>query len=45
VVDILIRICQILGVVFDESYLNSLDGDCKKIDYLLNQIYKFLGGE
>lgn len=41
----LIQICQILGVVYDENYLNSLSDDCAKIDYLLNQIRKFLGGE
>jgi len=44
-VNVLIDICDILGVVYDLNYLNSLKDDCKKIEYLLNQIYKFLGGE
>ena len=44
-VDILIQICVILGVNYDENYLNSLNDDCQKIEYLLNQIYKYLGGE
>jgi len=44
-VNILIQICQILGAEFDSNYLNSIKDDCKKIEYLLNQIYKFLGGE
>jgi len=44
VVDILIEICKLLGVVYNDGYLNSIDGDCEKIEYLLKQIYKFLGG-
>ena len=44
-VDILIDICNILGAKFDINYLNSLKDECEKIDYLLKQIYKFLGGE
>ena len=42
-VDILLNICNLLGCKYDVSYLNSLD-DCKKVNYLLNQIYKYLGG-
>ena len=41
----MIQICVILGVNYDENYLNSLNDDCQKIEYLLNQIYKYLGGE
>ena len=44
-VDVLLRICFILGVKFNRVYLNSLEDDCKKIEYLLNQIYFFLGGK
>ena len=40
----MIQICVILGVVYDENYLNSLNDDCEKVNYLLNQIYKYLGG-
>ena len=42
--DSLIKICDILGVVYDDSYLNALS-ECDKIQYLLGEIYKFLGGE
>ena len=38
------KICNILGVVYDDDYLNSL-GECEKMLYLLEQIYRFLGGE
>ena len=44
-VDILIRICNILGVNYDVKYFSSLKDNCKRIEYLLNQIYKYLGGE
>jgi len=44
VVSVLIEICNLLGVDYNENYLNSLNDDCKKIEYLLNCIYKFLGG-
>lgn len=43
-VDKLISICNILGVSFDSDYLSSLGSDCDKVDYLLNQIFNFLGG-
>jgi hypothetical protein len=44
-VEKLIMICDVLGVDYCYDYLNSLDNVCDKIDYLLNQIYKYLGGE
>ena len=40
----LLKICQVLGVVYDDNYLSSL-GECEKMLYLLDEIYKFLGGE
>jgi len=42
--EILVQICQILGVEYDRDYLKELS-DCEKMGYLLNQIYKFLGGK
>ena len=44
-INTLIKICDFLGVSYDENYLNSFDSDCKKFEYLLDCIYKFLGGE
>ena len=45
VYEILVDICEILGVDYDENILNSKSDLCDKVDYLLNQIYKYLGGE
>ena len=45
VYEILVDICEILGVKYDDNYLNSLNDECDKMSYLLNQIYKYLGGE
>ena len=42
--DVLITICSLLGCEYDSNYLSSLNDDCKKVNYLLNQIYKYLGG-
>jgi len=42
---ILLQICVILGVEFDENILKSIEDECEQIKYLLNQIYYFLGGE
>jgi len=44
VVDVLIDICFLLGVVYDENQLNVLSNECDKVEYLLNQIYIYLGG-
>jgi len=42
---ILINICNILGVIYDEDKLNSFKDYCEKVNYLLFEIYKFLGGK
>jgi len=42
---IIISICDILGVKYDVDYLNSLENECSKADYLFRCIYKFLGGK
>ena len=44
-VNVLIEICHLLGVSYDEDYLNSLNSFCDEVNYLLDCIYKFLGGE
>ena len=40
----LIDICNILGCEYDVDYLNSLS-DCQRVNYLLSQIYRYLGGQ
>ena len=42
---ILIKICLVLGVEFDENKFNNIKDECEKIRYLLISIYYFLGGE
>jgi uncharacterized protein YycO len=42
---IVVFICDILGVKYDYDYLNSLNSECEKVNYLFSLIYKFLGGE
>jgi len=44
-ISILLQICVILGVEFDENTLKSIKDECEQVKYLLNQIYYFLGGE
>jgi hypothetical protein len=39
--NVLIQICQKLGVSYDE--INSYSSDCDKSKYLLNQISNFIG--
>jgi len=41
VLDSVLDICNILGVKYD---LSGFSEDCDKLEYLLNQIYFFIGG-
>ena len=43
-ISILLQICVILGVSFDENELNNIKDECEQVRYLLTQIYYFLGG-
>lgn len=42
--DILIEICNLLGVSYSSGYLSSLTNECEKINYLLVKIKEFIGG-
>ncbi|WP_434658479.1 hypothetical protein [Sulfurimonas sp. NW9] len=39
----LLNICNILGVSYDSNFGGALS-DCDRMEYLLKQIYIFLGG-
>ena len=43
--ELLKDICDILGVDYNNEVLLHIDDICDKVLYLLEQIYKFLGGK
>lgn len=44
-ISILFGICSLIGLDFDKTEYNKIENDCEKVQYIHNQIYKYLGGE
>ena len=42
--DLVKEIFDLLGCIYDEAYLASLSDDCQVMEYFLDVVYRFLGG-